>query len=253
MTDDELKSVLHDLLREHPPYRQAATGRAAVSSAHPVATAAGVEMLAKGGNVVDAAVAVSFALGVVEPDASGPGGYGQMLVYLKGMDKPQLIEFMSRVPEDAGLSNTSLLQNGRLPDGGPAVVNVPGTVAAMYLAWQKYGSKKLAWSDLLQPAIRAARDGYVVSEGLATTLATEREQFLKYEGSRALFFRDDQPLHAGDTLKNPGPRLDARADRQGRRGRVLQGRDRAAHGHRSAREGQRDEAERHGALLRRRA
>ena len=82
-------------------------------------------------------------------------------------------------------------------------MNVPGTVAAMYLAWQKYGSKKLAWSDLLQPAIRAARDGYVVSEGLATTLATEREQFLKYEGSRALFFRDDQPLHAGDTLKNP--------------------------------------------------
>jgi gamma-glutamyltranspeptidase len=202
-SDGELDAVLHDLLREHPPYRRPATGRAAVSSAHPVATAAGVEMLAKGGNVVDAAVAVSFALGVVEPDASGPGGYGQMLVYQKGMDRPQLIEFMTRVPEDAGLSNTSLLQNGRLPDGGPAVVNVPGTVAAMYLAWQKYGSKKLTWSDLLQPAIRAARDGYVVSEGLATTLATEREQFLKYEGSRALFFRDDQPLHAGDTLKNP--------------------------------------------------
>ncbi|MDB4877605.1 MAG: gamma-glutamyltranspeptidase [Gemmatimonadetes bacterium] len=202
-TDDELKTVLHDMLREHPPYRQSATGRAAVSSAHPVATAAGVEMLAKGGNVVDAAVAVSFALGVVEPDASGPGGYGQTVIYLKGMEKPQLIEFMSRVPEDAGLTNTSLVQNGRMPDGGPAIANVPGTVAAMYLAWQKFGSKKLQWADLLQPAIRAARDGYVVSEGLATTLSTEREQFMKYESSRALFFRDDQPLHAGDTLKNP--------------------------------------------------
>jgi gamma-glutamyltranspeptidase len=202
-TDDELKTVMHDMLREHPPYRQAATGRAAVSSAHPVATAAGLEMLAKGGNVVDAAVAVSFALGVVEPDASGPGGYGQMLIYQTGMDRPQLIEFMSRVPEDAGLSNTALLQNGRLPDGGPAVVNVPGTVAAMRLAWEKFGSKKVAWADLLAPAIHAARDGYVVSEGLATTLATEREQFLKYDGSRALFFRDGQPVHAGDTLKNP--------------------------------------------------
>ncbi len=202
-TDDELASVLHDLLREHPPYKQAATGRAAVSSAHPVATAAGVEMLAKGGNVVDAAVAVSFALGVVEPDASGPGGYGQMLVYTQGLEKPQLIEFMTRVPEDAGLTNTSLLTNGRLPDGGPAVANVPGTVAAMYLAWQKFGSKKIPWADLLQPAIRAARDGYAVSEGLATTLATEREQFLKYDGSRALFFRDGEPLHAGDTVKNP--------------------------------------------------
>jgi gamma-glutamyltranspeptidase len=202
-TDDELASVLHELLHEHPPYKQAATGRAAVSSAHPVATAAGLEMLAKGGNVVDAAVAVSFALGVVEPDASGPGGYGQMLVYTQGLERPQLIEFMSRVPEDAGLTNTSLLTNGRLPDGGPAVANVPGTVAAMYLAWQKFGSKKIPWADLLQPAIRAARDGYVVSEGLATTLATERDQFLKYDGSRALFFRNGEPLHAGDTVKNP--------------------------------------------------
>jgi gamma-glutamyltranspeptidase len=201
-TDDELASVLHELLHEHPPYKQAATGRAAVSSAHPVATAAGLEMLAKGGNVVDAAVAVSFALGVVEPDASGPGGYGQMLVYTQGLERPQLIEFMSRVPEDAGLTNTSLLTNGRLPDGGPAVANVPGTVAAMYLAWQKFGSKKIPWADLLQPAIRAARDGYVVSEGLATTLATERDQFLKYDGSRALFFRNGEPLHAGDTVKN---------------------------------------------------
>ncbi len=202
-SDDELESILHELIREHPPYRQAATGRAAVSSAHPVATAAGLEMLAKGGNVVDAAVAVSFTLGVVEPDASGPGGYGQILVFTQGLDRPQLIEFMSRVPEDAGLNNTSLLTNGRLPDGGPVVANVPGTVAAMYLAWQKYGSKKIPWADLLQPAIRAARDGYVVSEGLATTLATERDQFLKYEGSRALFFRDGEPVHAGDTLKNP--------------------------------------------------
>jgi gamma-glutamyltranspeptidase len=202
-TDDELKTIMHDMLRAHPPYRQAASGRAAVSSAHPVATAAGVEMLAKGGNVVDAAVAVSFALGVVEPDASGPGGYGQMLVYQRSMDRPQLIEFMSRVPEDAGLNNTALVPNGRFPDGGPVLVNVPGTVAAMYLAWQKFGSKKIPWADLLQPAIRAARDGYVVSEGLATTIATERDQFAKYDGSRALFFRADQPIHAGDTLKNP--------------------------------------------------
>lgn len=202
-TDDELAAVLHDLVREHPPYKQPASGRAAVASAHPVATAAGLEMLAKGGNVVDAAVAVSFALGVVEPDASGPGGYGQMLVFTQGLEQPQLIEFMSRVPEDAGLSNTSLLVNGRLPDGGPVLANVPGTVAAMRLAWEKFGSKKIPWADLLAPAIRAARDGYVVSEGLATTLATERDQFMKYDGSRALFFRDGEPLHAGDTLRNP--------------------------------------------------
>jgi gamma-glutamyltranspeptidase/glutathione hydrolase len=201
--DSTLRAVLHEMLREHPPYRQAATGRAAVSSAHPVATAAGVEILARGGNVVDAAVAVSFALGVVEPDASGVGGYGQMLVYEKGFADPRLIEFMTRVPEKGGLDNSSLLVNGRLPGEGPVLANVPGTVAAMHLAWSRWGSGKVAWADLLAPAIRAARDGFVVSDGLATTLATEREHFMKYEGSRKLFFRNGEPLRAGDTLKNP--------------------------------------------------
>jgi gamma-glutamyltranspeptidase len=110
---------------------------------------------------------------------------------------------MPRVPDDGGLGNTTLFQGGRLADGGPTLVNVPGTVAAMYLAWQRFGSKKLPWEALLVPAIRAARDGYIVSEGLATTLATERERFLKWDGSRALFFRNDQPLQAGDTIRNP--------------------------------------------------
>jgi gamma-glutamyltranspeptidase len=201
-SDSALQQVVHDLLRERPPLREEASGRAAVSSAHPVATEAGLEVMRKGGNVVDAAVAVSFALGVVEPDASGIGGYGEMVIALKGR-APTLIEFMSRVPEEGGLSNTSLLVNGRYPSDGPVLVNVPGTVAGMHKAWTQYGSRKVAWADLLAPAIRAARGGYVVSQGLATTLATEREHFAKYEGSRALFFRNGQPLVAGDTLRNP--------------------------------------------------
>jgi gamma-glutamyltranspeptidase/glutathione hydrolase len=201
--DDELQRAIYSMLRERPPLKAAASGRAVVSSAHPVSTDAGLEILRAGGNVVDAAVAVSFALGVVEPDASGVGGYGEMVINLTKLDKPTLIEFMSRVPEDAALSNTSLLQNGRYPADGPVLVNIPGTTAGMYAAWKKYGSGKVAWKELLAPAIRAAMNGYVVSKALATTLSTEREHFQKYEGSRALFFRNGQPLHAGDTLKNP--------------------------------------------------
>jgi len=201
--DDALQRAIWAMLRERPPLRESATGRAAVSSAHPVATAAGTEILRAGGNVVDAAVAVSFTLGVVEPDASGVGGYGEMVLRLATMERPTVIEFMTRVPEAASLSNGSLLVNGRYPDDGPVLVNVPGTVAGMYTAWQKYGSRKITWKALLAPAIRAARDGYVVSEGLASTLATEREHFEKYPGSKALFFRNGEPLHAGDTLKNP--------------------------------------------------
>jgi gamma-glutamyltranspeptidase len=202
VSDSARDAVIHALLQARPPLRREASGKAAVSSAHPVATEAGLEMFRRGGNVIDAAVATSFALGVVEPDASGIGGYGEMVIALAGKS-PTLIEFMSRVPEEGGLSNTKLLVNGRYPSDGPVLVNVPGTVAGMYHAWQRYGSRKLAWADLLAPAIRAARNGYEVSDGLATTLATEREHFAKYEGSRALFFRDGKPLQRGDTLRNP--------------------------------------------------
>ena len=202
-TDEELASVVHEMLRRRPPLRESATGRAAVSSANPVATAAGLKILRDGGNVVDAAIAVSFALGVVEPDASGIGGYGQMLVRLDSMATPRLIEFMTRLPQDVIVNEPATLRDGRYPDDGPVLPNVPGTVAAMYKAWQEYGSHDIGWADLLAPAIQAAERGYVVSDGLATTLATEREHFLKYAGSRKLFFPNGEPLHAGDTLRNP--------------------------------------------------
>ena len=201
--DQALERVLHELSRSRPPLRPDATGRAAVSSAHPVATEAGLEIFRKGGNAVDAAVAVSFALGVVEPDASGVGGYGEMLIQVPGMEKPALIEFMARVPEEATLNNASLMENGRYPSDGPLLAMVPGTVSGMHTAWTRYGSKKVSWADLIAPAIRAAKDGYVVSEGLATTLQRERESFAKYESSKALFFKDGRPRVAGDTIRNP--------------------------------------------------
>lgn len=201
--DHALEAVMHAALRARPVLREEATGRAAVSSAHPVATAAGVEMLQRGGNVVDAAVAVSFALGVVEPDASGIGGYGEMLVFQRGMPQPRLLEFMARVPEEGGLSNATLQENGRYPSDGPVLAMVPGTVAAMHTAWKRHGSGRIPWADLLAPAIRAAREGYVVSDGLATTLWLERDRFAKYPSSRALFWRNGKPLAAGDTIRNP--------------------------------------------------
>ncbi len=202
-SDDELRQALFELLRERPTAGHPASGRAAVSSAHPVATAAGLEILRRGGNAVDAAVAVSFALGVVEPDASGIGGYGQLLVRLHGMEHPVVVEFMTRTPEEATLANGALQRRGAYPADGPVLVNVPGTAAGMELAWKRYGSGRIKWAELLAPAIRAAEQGYVVSEGLATTLSTEREHFLKYPGSRALFFPSGAARRAGDTLRNP--------------------------------------------------
>jgi len=199
-TDAELEQLCYDLLKARPFLRAEKRGQAGVSSAHPLASAAGTEILAQGGNVVDAAVAVSFALGVVEPDASGMGGYGEMLIYLQGMEAPTCIEFLTRVPEAAGLSNATL---NPVPRGGPVVVNVPGTVAGMELAWQRYGSQRLAWKTLLAPAIRLAEEGFVLDASLATTLYKEQMEYRKYPASKALFFKGDQPLGVGDTLRNP--------------------------------------------------
>jgi gamma-glutamyltranspeptidase len=197
-TQAALDNAIHALLLDRPAARRVAEGRAGVSSAHPLATAAGLEILEAGGNVVDAAVAVSFALGVVEPDASGPGGYGEALIYLAGMTEPAAIEFMTRVPERATADNL-LLRN--LPPDGPMLANVPGTVAGMGQAWKRFG--KLPWARLLQPAIRVAEQGWVIDDAFATTLRREWESFAKYESSRALFFRNGRPLQAGDTLRNP--------------------------------------------------
>jgi gamma-glutamyltranspeptidase len=194
------EDAIYSLIRERPLLRTEARGRAGISSAHPLATQAGIEMLEKGGNVVDAAVAISFALGVVEPDASGVGGYGEMLIFLKGMSDPVCIEFLTRVPEAASLTNGALIP---LPRQGPVLANVPGTVAGMELAWQRYGSDKLKWAQLIAPAIKLANEGFLLDDAFTTTLAKEKERYLQYESTKALFFREGLPLTPGDTLRNP--------------------------------------------------
>jgi gamma-glutamyltranspeptidase / glutathione hydrolase len=192
--------VWQEALRRRPPLREEASGRSAISSAHPLATEAGLEILRKGGNVVDAAVAVSFALGVVEPDASGVGGYGQMLIHSNGTPDPVLLEFMSRAPEAATLDN-SALADPNLPGAAKAIV--PGTVDGMHRAWQRFGSKKLKWAELLEPAIKLAEQGFVLDDAFPTTLRREQDEYLKNESTRALFFKDGKPLSKGDTFKNP--------------------------------------------------
>jgi gamma-glutamyltranspeptidase len=135
---------------------------------------------------------------VVEPDASGLGGYGQMVVYLQGMEEPVVIEFLTRAPQAA------TLENGFLDDpSGPVLANVPGVPRGMELAYESYGSGSVEWADLVQPAIRAARDGFVLDDAFTTTLSLERERYARWQSSMELFFPDGEPLQAGDLFKNP--------------------------------------------------
>lgn len=128
-----------------------------VSSASPEATQVGVKILEEGGNAIDAAIAISFALGVTEPAMSGLGGGSQLLVALPD-ELPFLINGTTYAPvlTDPRISSDSLTYHKRS--------TIPSTVKVLSYAWKKYGSGNLSWEQLLSPAIELARDGFVVGQ-----------------------------------------------------------------------------------------
>src|SRR5216117_1622354 len=134
---------------------------AMVVSAHPLATQAGVEILKQGGNAIDAAVAVGFALAVVLPDAGNIGG-GGFIVHRSAAGQVQAIDYREMAP--GGASHDMYLDSaGNVSDKsltGHLASGVPGSVAGMYEAWKRHGS--LPWATLLAPAIRLARYGHRV-------------------------------------------------------------------------------------------
>lgn len=175
---------------------------ALVVSGHRLASEVGARVLARGGNVADAAVAVSFALGVVEPDASGIGGDGMALVWLTSMDAPVAVDFKDEAPGAASLDNPRLFRDGRLAADGPAAANVPGVVAGMEAIHRRFGSGKVPWRDLVTPSADLAEDGITVEPPLATTLAEGRALLAKYPASAAVWLPGGRVPVAGERLVN---------------------------------------------------
>lgn len=203
-TDAAFEDAVDEMLAERPAIKpEAASSRAVVVSAHPLATAAGLEALRRGGNVVDAAVAVSFALGVTEEDASGIGGEGMMLIHRASDGKTVAIDFKDQVPMEGTLANPKILEGDRLVSSGPAAVNIPGVVAGMDLAYRKYGSGRLAWKDLIEPAIRAADEGFVLDEALPSSVREGQRFLRRYEAAAKIFLPGGNPVKPGDTFRNP--------------------------------------------------
>lgn len=165
-----------------------------VASAQPLASAAGLEILMAGGNAVDAAVASAFALGVVEPNATGIGGEGMMVIYLADRKLTIAIDYRSMAP----LADMSKVKFG---NEGHVSVAVPGTVAGLCMALEKYGTMSLA--QVMAPAIRYARNGFIVSETLAQTIKDRFDPISKNEALLAILAPEGLPLETGQILRNP--------------------------------------------------
>ena len=195
-----LETAVDAMVADQPLIKPlAVSDRAVVVSGHPLASRAGALALERGGNIVDAAIAVSFALGVVEPDASGIGGDGMAVLYLKGMPEPIAIDYKDQVPIRATRDNP-LLTSGT--GDGASAANIPGVVAGLDLLYRNYASKKISWSDLIAPAIEYAESGYELDAALPTTVTEGRRFFEKYRAAARIYLPDGKVPQAGDRFVN---------------------------------------------------
>jgi gamma-glutamyltranspeptidase/glutathione hydrolase len=184
--------------RFHPVYDT----EGMVASQNAVASRIGAQVLADGGNAIDAAVAVGFALAVTLPRAGNIGGGGFLLAYIEEEQRTIAIDYREMAPP-AATRDMYLDQNG---DADPAKSRfghqasaVPGTVAGLWLAHSEYG--RLPWEQLLTPAIGLARDGILVSWDLSTNLRQRQERLSANDATRQYYYKP-----GGDAYE-PGERL----------------------------------------------
>ena len=157
-----------------------------------------LDILQRGGNAIDAAIATGFALAVVLQNAGNIGGGGFMLVHDARSGKQVALDFRELTPRSAKRDLYLDSQGNVIPEKATyshQAVGIPGTVAGLELAHKRFGS--LPWAQLLAPAIRLAEQGFTVSPHLASLLAAEAGHLGKWPAGRAIFFRNQQPLQIG--------------------------------------------------------
>ena len=178
---------------------------AIVTTASAPASDAGIEILRKGGNAVDAAIATAFALAVTYPTAGNIGGGGFMIVRMND-GRTAAIDYRETAPGAASKTMFLDTQGNAIPDApktGHRAVGVPGTVAGMALAQEKFGSGKLSWKQLLAPAVRLAAEGFVVTHAMANSLRGQEKKFAPFPDSVRVFLRGGQFYEEGAVLRQP--------------------------------------------------
>lgn len=184
-----------------------------VASVHDLASEAGVEILRQGGNAVDAAVATGFALAVVFPYAGNLGGGGFMLIHLAdgshdGAGRQVIIDYREVAPAAAS-RDMYLGPDGQLRQGpggsllGWRASGVPGTVAGFAQAFEKYGSGKVTWAQVIEPARRLAAEGHRVTQGAAASLREYAHRLEAFAESKRIFLAGGAYLKPGELWRQP--------------------------------------------------
>lgn len=176
-----------------------------VASQEAVASRVGVDILKKGGNAVDAAIATGFALAVTLPRAGNLGGGGFMMIHLADSGDTKALDYREMAPA-AAFKDMFLGEDGE-PDNQKSrfsglAVGVPGTVAGFAEAFEKHGSGKLTWAELVAPAIALAENGIEVTPDLAASLTASAKRLLQDPATAAIFYKTGGlPFVPGETLK----------------------------------------------------
>jgi gamma-glutamyltranspeptidase/glutathione hydrolase len=166
------------------------------------ATRVGVDVLRRGGNAVDAAVAVAFALAVALPQAGNVAG-GGFMVLRTSKGESAALDFRETAPAKAQRDLYAAIKD-KQPDAslvGALAAGVPGTVAGLWAAHEKYGT--LPWKDLVAPAIRLAEEGFVVDDELEDDIKRRAKDFARFPASAAIYLPGGAPIAKGALLKNP--------------------------------------------------
>lgn len=174
-----------------------------VASTSEIASRIGVEILQKGGNAIDAGVAVGLALAVTWPSAGNLGGGGFMLI--RRVDGPtEIVDYRERAPLAASRDMYLDKEGNVIKDAstiGYRAVGVPGTVAGLSLALERHG--KLKWADVVEPARKLAADGFVLNYHTARSLARSERLLSRFPESRRIFLRDGKKYSEGDLFAQP--------------------------------------------------
>lgn len=183
-----------------------ATGKnAVVSTARYEASKIGLDVLKQGGNAIDAAVAVGFALGVCEPQSSGIGGGGFMIIRFAKTGETKFIDFREIAPKKSTPDMWILDKDGNVigdeKEHGGKSIGVPGAVKGFLYALDKYGN--LSRKDVIQPAVDLANNGYKVSAIMNMDMNNELKLIQQYPETAKIYLKDNKPYNVGDTLKNP--------------------------------------------------